>query len=48
MRAQGFDEDKEEQEDGLRCIAVPIFDCFSVVKAGLSILFPMICFSEEA
>ncbi|WP_074013419.1 DNA-binding transcriptional regulator KdgR [Candidatus Sodalis sp. SoCistrobi] len=48
VRAQGFGEDNEEQEEGLRCIAVPIFDRFGVVIAGLSISFPTIRFSEDA
>lgn len=47
VRSQGFGEDNEEQEEGLRCIAVPIFDRFGVVIAGLSISFPTIRFSEE-
>jgi len=47
VRAQGFGEDNEEQEEGLRCIAVPVFDRFGVVIAGLSISFPTIRFSEE-
>lgn len=47
VRAQGFGEDNEEQEEGLRCIAVPIFDRFGVVIAGLSISFPTIRFTEE-
>ncbi|CAE1145452.1 MULTISPECIES: DNA-binding transcriptional regulator KdgR [Serratia] len=48
VRQQGFGEDVEEQEEGLRCIAVPVFDRFGVVIAGLSISFPTIRFSEEA
>ncbi|TKI08207.1 DNA-binding transcriptional regulator KdgR [Martelella alba] len=48
VREQGFGEDNEEQEDGLRCIAVPIFDRFGVVIAGLSISFPTLRFSEES
>ncbi|WP_130835212.1 DNA-binding transcriptional regulator KdgR [[Erwinia] mediterraneensis] len=48
VKVQGFGEDNEEQEEGLRCIAVPIFDRFGVVIAGLSISFPTIRFSEEA
>ncbi|PVZ84367.1 DNA-binding transcriptional regulator KdgR [Serratia sp. S1B] len=48
VREQGFGEDIEEQEEGLRCIAVPVFDRFGVVIAGLSISFPTIRFSEEA
>ncbi|WP_455820406.1 DNA-binding transcriptional regulator KdgR [Pseudomonas cerasi] len=47
VRYQGFGEDNEEQEEGLRCIAVPVFDRFGVVIAGLSISFPTIRFSEE-
>ncbi|TCV99998.1 DNA-binding transcriptional regulator KdgR [Biostraticola tofi] len=46
VKQQGFGEDNEEQEEGLRCIAVPIFDRFGVVIAGLSISFPTIRFSE--
>ncbi|MFP4592554.1 DNA-binding transcriptional regulator KdgR [uncultured Ralstonia sp.] len=40
VRQQGFGEDNEEQEDGLLCIAVPVFDRFGHVIAGLSISFP--------
>ncbi|WP_158784867.1 DNA-binding transcriptional regulator KdgR [Pantoea sp. BAV 3049] len=47
VRSQGFGEDNEEQEEGLRCIAVPVFDRFGVVIAGLSLSFPTIRFSEE-
>ncbi|RWR03812.1 transcriptional regulator [[Pantoea] beijingensis] len=48
VKKQGFGEDNEEQEEGLRCIAVPVFDRFGVVIAGLSISFPTIRFSEES
>ncbi|MDR3433856.1 MAG: DNA-binding transcriptional regulator KdgR [Rouxiella aceris] len=48
VHEQGYGEDNEEQEQGLRCIAVPVFDRFGVVVAGLSISFPTIRFSEEA
>ena len=44
---QGYGEDNEEQEEGLRCIGVPVFDRFGVVIAGLSISFPTLRFSEE-
>ena len=47
VREQGYGEDNEEQEEGLRCIAVPVFDRFGVVIAGLSISFPPLRFSEE-
>ncbi len=40
VREQGYGEDNEEQEEGLRCIGVPVFDRFGVVIAGLSISFP--------
>lgn len=48
VKAQGYGEDNEEQEEGLRCLAVPVFDRFGVVIAGLSLSFPTIRFSEEA
>jgi len=48
VREQGYGEDIEEQEQGLRCIAVPVFDRFGVVIAGLSISFPTIRFSQES
>ncbi len=47
VRVQGYGEDNEEQEEGLRCIGVPVFDRFGVVIAGLSMSFPTIRFSEE-
>ncbi|AWV02992.1 DNA-binding transcriptional regulator KdgR [Burkholderia sp. JP2-270] len=40
VRQQGYGEDNEEQEDGLMCLAVPVFDRFGCVIAGLSISFP--------
>ncbi|MGV2293099.1 DNA-binding transcriptional regulator KdgR [Trinickia sp. YCB016] len=40
VRKQGYGEDNEEQEEGLLCIAVPVFDRFGRVAAGLSISFP--------
>ena len=48
VRAQGYGEDAEEQEAGIRCIAVPVFDRFGVAIAGLSISFPTLRFSEAA
>jgi len=48
VRQQGYGEDIEEQEQGLRCIAVPVFDRFGMVTAGLSISFPTIRFSPES
>ncbi|WP_186088901.1 DNA-binding transcriptional regulator KdgR [Burkholderia gladioli] len=40
VREQGYGEDNEEQEDGLVCLAVPVFDRFGRVISGLSISFP--------
>ncbi|MEK6351009.1 MAG: DNA-binding transcriptional regulator KdgR [Burkholderia sp.] len=40
VREQGYGEDNEEQEDGLVCLAVPVFDRFGRAIAGLSISFP--------
>lgn len=38
--------DNQEQEDGLICLAMPIFDMFGFVVAGLSISLPSSRFSE--
>jgi len=40
VRKQGYGEDNEEQEEGLRCIGVPVFDRFGVVIAGLRCCIP--------
>lgn len=37
----------KSRKQGLRCIAVPVFDRFGVVIAGLSISFPTLRFSQE-
>jgi IclR family KDG regulon transcriptional repressor len=42
VREQGFAEDKEEQESGLRCIATPVYDRFGHIIAGMSISYPII------
>ncbi|EAR08310.1 DNA-binding transcriptional regulator KdgR [Reinekea blandensis] len=47
VREQGFGEDVEEQETGLRCIATPIFDRFGRVIAGMSISYPTLRHTEE-
>ncbi|HEY3983771.1 DNA-binding transcriptional regulator KdgR [Cedecea sp.] len=47
VREQGFGEDNEEQEEGIRCVAVPVFDRFGVVVAGMSISFPTLRYTEE-
>lgn len=38
---QGYGEDNEEQEDGLLCFVVLVFDCFGCVIVGLLLLFLM-------
>ena len=47
VREHGFSEDREEQEEGLRCVAVPVYDRFGHVIAGLSISFPTIRFDDN-
>lgn len=47
VREHGFSEDNEEQEEGLRCVGVPVYDRFGHVIAGLSISFPTIRFNES-
>ncbi|WP_067061855.1 DNA-binding transcriptional regulator KdgR [Roseateles chitosanitabidus] len=40
VRAQGFGEDREEFDDHIRCLGVPIFDRLGQPIAGLSVSFP--------
>jgi IclR family KDG regulon transcriptional repressor len=47
VKAQGFGEDNEEQEPGLRCIGVPVFNRFGRVIAGLSISYPTMRGNED-
>ncbi|PWI32522.1 DNA-binding transcriptional regulator KdgR [Vibrio albus] len=47
VKEQGYGEDNEEQEVGLRCLAVPVYDRFNCVVAGLSISLPTIRFTDE-
>ena len=47
VKVQGFAEDNEEQESGIRCIAVPVYDRFGYIVASVSISFPTIRFEEE-
>ena len=47
VKEQGYGEDNEEQEVGLRCLAVPVYDRFNHVIAGLSVSLPTIRFTEE-
>ena len=41
---QGFSEDREEHEEGVRCIAAPIRDYTHRVVAGLSVSWPLFRF----
>lgn len=45
-REQGFGEDREEFDDHIRCIGVPIFDRLGQPIAGLSVSFPTFRFNE--
>ncbi|NVD06478.1 DNA-binding transcriptional regulator KdgR [Vibrio sp. JPW-9-11-11] len=47
VREMGYGEDNEEQEVGLRCLAVPVYDRFNHVVAGMSVSLPTIRFTEE-
>ncbi|MBV8502357.1 MAG: DNA-binding transcriptional regulator KdgR [Paucibacter sp.] len=40
VRAQGFGEDREEFDDHVRCLGVPIFDRLGMPIAGMSVSFP--------
>lgn len=46
-REQGFGEDREEFDDHIRCLGVPIFDRLNQPIAGLSISFPTFRFQES-
>ena len=40
VKAQGYGEDREEFDDHIRCLGVPIFDRLNQPIAGLSVSFP--------
>jgi len=44
-RAQGYGEDREEFDDHIRCLAVPIFDRLGLPVAGMSVSFPSFRFA---
>jgi IclR family KDG regulon transcriptional repressor len=46
IRLQGFAEDNQEHEDGVRCIAVPIRDHNGMIVAGMSVSWPVFRFVE--
>lgn len=45
-RAQGFGEDREEFDEHIRCVAVPIFGVHGTPVAGMSVSFPSFRFTE--
>ncbi|KQY88542.1 MULTISPECIES: DNA-binding transcriptional regulator KdgR [Roseateles] len=47
VRAQGFGEDREEFDDHIRCLGVPIFDRLGQPIAGMSVSFPTFRFDVE-
>ncbi|MCX2860871.1 DNA-binding transcriptional regulator KdgR [Paucibacter sp. PLA-PC-4] len=46
VKAQGFGEDREEFDDHIRCLGVPIFDRLNQPIAGLSVSFPTFRYDE--
>ena len=48
VRAQGYGEDREEFDDHIRCLGVPIFDRLNQPVAGLSVSFPTFRYDEAA
>ena len=46
VKAQGYGEDREEFDDHLRCLGIPIFDRLNHPVAGMSISFPSFRYDE--
>jgi IclR family KDG regulon transcriptional repressor len=46
VKAQGFGEDREEFDDHIRCLGIPIFDRLNQPVAGLSVSFPSFRYDE--
>ena len=46
VKAQGFGEDREEFDEHIRCLGIPIFDRLTQPVAGLSISFPTFRYDE--
>jgi IclR family KDG regulon transcriptional repressor len=46
VRAQGYGEDREEFDEHIRCLGVPIFDRLNQPIAGLSVSFPTFRYDE--
>ncbi|WP_094751332.1 DNA-binding transcriptional regulator KdgR [Psychromonas sp. CD1] len=47
VKKQNYAEDNEEQEQGIYCIAVPVYDRFGHIIYGLSISFPTLRFDKK-
>jgi IclR family KDG regulon transcriptional repressor len=47
VKVQHYAEDNEEQEPGLYCVAVPVYDRFGNILYGISISFPTMRFDEK-
>lgn len=47
VREQHYAEDNEEQEDGLICVAAPVYNRLGQIIAGISISLPSIRFKEK-
>ena len=46
-RAQGYAEEIEESEAGVRCMSVPVFDHFGKAVAAISVSFPVFRFDQN-
>ncbi|MEF2070909.1 DNA-binding transcriptional regulator KdgR [Consotaella aegiceratis] len=46
VRGQGYAEENEEGEIGVRCLAVPVFDRIGKVVAAISISFPVVRYDQ--
>ncbi len=46
VKSQGFGEDREEFDDHIRCLGVPIFDRLGQPIAGMSVSFPTFRYDE--
>ncbi|WP_139708567.1 DNA-binding transcriptional regulator KdgR [Aeromonas allosaccharophila] len=47
VREQGYAEDNEENENGLRCFGVPIYNRMGRIITGLSLSLPIVRFEER-
>ncbi|MFM4871487.1 DNA-binding transcriptional regulator KdgR [Aeromonas veronii] len=47
VRKQGYAEDNEENENGLRCFGVPIYNRMGRIITGLSLSLPIVRFEES-